>query len=165
LQQDRDRFVNGLTGEQRSKLHSRVRAMDQTRDCLNDRIRLLNYEMAKPEPDRKRIRAHAAGVETAAREWQKQFHERPRIWMCSHKRRYGVSRLRRPDGISLHQSCPYAIIGTILPCNVVVQETAGADIEVSAIDPVASMQAIENSTLAKTAEQVRARLRKVIESL
>jgi uncharacterized protein (DUF302 family) len=56
-------------------------------------------------------------------------------------------------------------IGTMLPCNVVVQETTGGDIEVSAIDPVASMQAIENPTLAKTAEQVRAKLRKVIESL
>ncbi len=56
-------------------------------------------------------------------------------------------------------------IGTMLPCNVVVQETTGGDIEVSAIDPVASMQAIENPTLGKTAEQVRAKLRKVIESL
>jgi uncharacterized protein (DUF302 family) len=56
-------------------------------------------------------------------------------------------------------------IGTMLPCNIVVQETAAGDIEVSAIDPVASMQAIENPTLAKTAEQVRAKLRKVIESL
>jgi uncharacterized protein (DUF302 family) len=56
-------------------------------------------------------------------------------------------------------------IGTMLPCNVIVQETAEGAIEISAVDPVASMQAIDNPTLANTAEQVRARLRKVIESL
>jgi uncharacterized protein (DUF302 family) len=56
-------------------------------------------------------------------------------------------------------------IGTMLPCNIVVQETTGGDIEVSAVDPVASMQAIENPTLAKTAEQVRAKLRNVIDNL
>ena len=56
-------------------------------------------------------------------------------------------------------------IGTMLPCNVVVQETAGGAIEVSAVDPVASMAAIENPALAKTAEQVRTKLKRVIESL
>lgn len=56
-------------------------------------------------------------------------------------------------------------IGTMLPCNIVVQETAGGGIEVSAVDPVASMAAIENPALGKTAEQVRARLKRVIEAL
>jgi uncharacterized protein (DUF302 family) len=56
-------------------------------------------------------------------------------------------------------------IGTMLPCNVVVQETAEGAIEISAVDPVASMQAINNPTLANTAEQVRAKLRRVIEAL
>ena len=56
-------------------------------------------------------------------------------------------------------------IGTMLPCNIVVQETPDGAIEISAVDPVASMQAIENPTLEKTAEQVRAKLRKVIDSL
>ena len=56
-------------------------------------------------------------------------------------------------------------IGTMLPCNVIVQETAEGAIEISAVDPVASMQAIDNPTLANTAEQVRTKLRKVIESL
>jgi uncharacterized protein (DUF302 family) len=56
-------------------------------------------------------------------------------------------------------------IGTMLPCNVVVQETTGGEIEVSAIDPVASMQAVENPALEKTAEQVRAKLKKVVEGL
>ena len=56
-------------------------------------------------------------------------------------------------------------VGTMLPCNIVVQETAGGDIEVSAVDPVASMRAIQNPILARTAEEVRTKLRKVIESL
>lgn len=56
-------------------------------------------------------------------------------------------------------------IGTMLPCNIVVQETVGGDIEVSAVDPAASMQAIQNPILSRTAEEVRTKLRRVIESL
>ena len=55
-------------------------------------------------------------------------------------------------------------IGTMLPCNVIVQEGLNG-IEVSAVDPVASMQAIDNPSLAKIAEEVRAKLKKVIDSL
>jgi len=56
-------------------------------------------------------------------------------------------------------------IGTMLPCNVVVQEKDGGKVEVSAVDPVASMTAIKNPELAAIAEQIRAKLKKVIESL
>jgi uncharacterized protein (DUF302 family) len=56
-------------------------------------------------------------------------------------------------------------VGTMLPCNVVVQEIAGGKIEVAAIDPVASMQAIDNARLRQAAENVRAKLKSVIESL
>ena len=56
-------------------------------------------------------------------------------------------------------------VGTMLPCNVVVQDIGGGRIEVAAIDPVASMQAIENPQLKAAAEEVRDKLRKVIESL
>jgi uncharacterized protein (DUF302 family) len=56
-------------------------------------------------------------------------------------------------------------IGTMLPCNVVVQEGLGGKIEVSAVDPVASMAAIDNPTLAQTAEQVRAKLKRVVDAL
>ena len=55
-------------------------------------------------------------------------------------------------------------IGTMLPCNVIVQETTGG-IEVAAVDPIASMAAVENPKLAGVAEQVQAKLKKVIESL
>ena len=56
-------------------------------------------------------------------------------------------------------------IGTMLPCNVVVQELAEGKVEVAAIDPVASMQAVENPKLGDVAEQVRIKLRKVIDNL
>ena len=56
-------------------------------------------------------------------------------------------------------------IGLMLPCNVVVQEGEDDQVIVSAIDPLASMQAVENEPLAEVAGQVRARLQKVIESV
>jgi len=56
-------------------------------------------------------------------------------------------------------------IGTMLPCNVVVQETGAGTVEVSAVDPVASMQAIENPRLQGVAETVRAKLKAVVDSL
>ncbi|MBE9171101.1 DUF302 domain-containing protein [Pleurocapsales cyanobacterium LEGE 06147] len=55
-------------------------------------------------------------------------------------------------------------IGTMLPCNVIVQQKA-EKVEVSAVDPVASMQAIENPNLQGIAEQVRAKLKAAIDSL
>ncbi|RVU04608.1 DUF302 domain-containing protein [Novosphingobium umbonatum] len=56
-------------------------------------------------------------------------------------------------------------VGTMLPCNVVVQDIGAGKVEVAAIDPVASMMAIENPDLKHAAEQVREMLRRVIESL
>lgn len=56
-------------------------------------------------------------------------------------------------------------VGTMLPCNVVVQDTADGAVEVAAIDPVASMLAIDNPFLKKAAEVVRERLKKAIASL
>jgi uncharacterized protein (DUF302 family) len=56
-------------------------------------------------------------------------------------------------------------VGTMLPCNVVVQQTANGKVEVSAIDPVASMQAIENRDLAAVAEKVRTMLAAVVDEL
>jgi uncharacterized protein (DUF302 family) len=56
-------------------------------------------------------------------------------------------------------------IGTMLPCNVIVQEISAGVVEVAAIDPIASMQAIDNPKLRSVAEQVQAMLKKVIETL
>lgn len=56
-------------------------------------------------------------------------------------------------------------IGTMLPCNVVVQEAGGGKTEVAAIDPVASMQAVDNPKLKDAAAEVRAKLKAAIERL
>jgi uncharacterized protein (DUF302 family) len=56
-------------------------------------------------------------------------------------------------------------IGTMLPCNVIVQEKEPGTIEVSAVDPAASMAAVTNETLKGIAGEVRDRLQSVIERL
>lgn len=56
-------------------------------------------------------------------------------------------------------------IGTMLPCNVLVFETDDGRVEVAAVDPVASMQAVENPALGTTAEAVRESLRRAVEAV
>ncbi|MFQ5447106.1 MAG: DUF302 domain-containing protein [Saprospiraceae bacterium] len=56
-------------------------------------------------------------------------------------------------------------IGTMLPCNVIVQDKGNGQVEVAAVDPMASMQAVENETLAEVAETVRQKLKTVVEGL
>ncbi|WP_404384262.1 DUF302 domain-containing protein [Caenispirillum salinarum] len=56
-------------------------------------------------------------------------------------------------------------IGVMLPCNVVVQEDESGKTRVSAVDPVASMQAVDNPALGDIAGQVREALRRVVEGL
>ena len=56
------------------------------------------------------------------------------------------------------------MVGTMLPCNIIVQEAGEGKTEITAIDPVASMQAITNTALAEVAGQVRLKLRSVVES-
>lgn len=56
-------------------------------------------------------------------------------------------------------------VDTVLPCNVVVQAKGNDATEIAAIDPVASMQAIDNPALKDAAAQVQERLRTVIRQL
>ena len=56
-------------------------------------------------------------------------------------------------------------IGTMLPCNVIVQEREDGKVDVSAVDPVASMTAADNKSLAGLAMQVREKLTSVIDKL
>jgi uncharacterized protein (DUF302 family) len=56
-------------------------------------------------------------------------------------------------------------VGTMLPCNVIVQELAEGGVEVAAVDPIASMQAIRNPALADIAVEVQSKLKKVVDSL
>jgi uncharacterized protein (DUF302 family) len=55
-------------------------------------------------------------------------------------------------------------IGTMLPCNVVVQELSSGVVEVAAVDPVASMQAVGNPALEQVANQIQAKLRKAVDN-
>lgn len=56
-------------------------------------------------------------------------------------------------------------VGLMLPCNVIVQQSDAGEVEVAAIDPVASMQAIDNPELVKAAEVVREKLARAIDRL
>ena len=56
-------------------------------------------------------------------------------------------------------------IGTMLPCNVIVQQIDDNTVEVAAIDPVASMMAIENVMLEDVAMEIQMKLKRVIDSL
>lgn len=58
-----------------------------------------------------------------------------------------------------------AKIGTMLPCNVIVQELADGSIDVAAVDPLASMQSIRNPQLQGIAEEIQLKLKKVIGQL
>jgi uncharacterized protein (DUF302 family) len=56
-------------------------------------------------------------------------------------------------------------LGVLLPCNVIVRETADRRVEVASVDPVVSLGRTGNAALASTAEEVRRRLANVIETL
>lgn len=56
-------------------------------------------------------------------------------------------------------------IGTMLPCNVIVQELADGQVEVAAVDPLASMQAIQNQELQAIAKEIQLKLKRVIDQL
>ena len=58
-----------------------------------------------------------------------------------------------------------AKIGTMLPCNVIVQELADGTTDVAAVDPLASMQSIHNPQLQEVAEEIQLKLKKVIAQL
>lgn len=56
-------------------------------------------------------------------------------------------------------------IGTMLPCNVIVQELSEKQIEIAAVNPIASMQAVKNENLNGIAEEITAKLKRVISNL
>ncbi|MDP3354213.1 MAG: DUF302 domain-containing protein [Flavobacteriaceae bacterium] len=56
-------------------------------------------------------------------------------------------------------------IGVFLPCNVIVEEHVNGEIEVSAVDPIASMHAVSNNKLAEISGEVQSKLKRVIDNL
>lgn len=55
-------------------------------------------------------------------------------------------------------------IGTMLPCNVIVQQRENGQVEVSAVDPIASMMAVQNESLGGLAQEVSVKLKNVIDN-
>jgi uncharacterized protein (DUF302 family) len=56
-------------------------------------------------------------------------------------------------------------VGTMLPCNVIVQETADGEVEIAAIDPIASMKAIDNPGLRDIAEIISQKLKNIVDNV
>ena len=56
-------------------------------------------------------------------------------------------------------------IGLMLPCNVILRELSKTEVEISAIDPVSSMQSIDNPSLVQIAGEIRDKLKRVLDSL
>ncbi|MGA9537451.1 MAG: DUF302 domain-containing protein, partial [Desulfobacterales bacterium] len=56
-------------------------------------------------------------------------------------------------------------VGMMLPCNVIVQETADGEVEIAAIDPIASMKAIDNPGLREIAETISQKLKNIVENV
>lgn len=56
-------------------------------------------------------------------------------------------------------------IGTMLPCNVIVQELEDGKTEIAAVNPVASMQTVENNSLTVIANEIKEKLERVIKSV
>ncbi|RKS55064.1 uncharacterized protein (DUF302 family) [Gillisia mitskevichiae] len=56
-------------------------------------------------------------------------------------------------------------VGTMLPCNVIVQQLKDNSVEIAAVNPLASMQAIDNSELKEIAEEITEKLKKVINNI
>ncbi len=56
-------------------------------------------------------------------------------------------------------------IGVFLPCNVIVEEHENGDVEVSAVDPIASMSSVKNESLGEIASEIQQKLKSVIDNL
>lgn len=56
-------------------------------------------------------------------------------------------------------------VGVLLPCNIIVQEHDNGDVEVSAVDPIASMGTVENEALGGIAQEVQQKLKRVIDNM
>ena len=57
------------------------------------------------------------------------------------------------------------MIGTMLPCNVIVQDAEDGKTEIAAVDPIASMQSVQNSALGDVAAAIQQKLKAVIDNV
>ena len=73
MQQEHDRFAQGLSGEQRLAAQDRIREMDQTRDHILAQSQQMDQEMSRANPNAQRVATQAREMEKAVKEWQKQY--------------------------------------------------------------------------------------------
>jgi len=73
MQQEHDRFAQGLSEDQRASLQDRIRRMDQARDRVHTQSQQMDQEMTQANPDGKRVATQAREMEKAMNEWQKQY--------------------------------------------------------------------------------------------
>jgi uncharacterized protein (DUF3084 family) len=73
MQQEHDRFMQGLSEEQRAALRDRIRKMDQARDRIHTQSPQMDQEMSQANPDAQRIATQAREMEKVVKEWQKQY--------------------------------------------------------------------------------------------
>jgi chromosome segregation ATPase len=73
LQQEHDRFMQGLSEEQRAALQERIRKMDQACDRIHTQSQQTDQEMSQANPEAQRIGAQAREMEKVANDWRKQY--------------------------------------------------------------------------------------------
>jgi TRAP-type C4-dicarboxylate transport system substrate-binding protein len=73
MQQEHDRFAQGLSEEQRAALQDRIRKMDQARDRVHTQSQQMDQEMSQANPNAQRVATQAREMEKAVKEWQKQY--------------------------------------------------------------------------------------------
>ncbi len=116
------------------------------------------YEQAQSYVEEK-LKTHGFGIVTEL-EMHKKFKEKLDVDFRPYKILGACSPKHAYEAVSAEEH-----IGLMLPCNVVIQDKGNDQSEISAIDPIASMQAIHNASLEKTAAEIRRRLKEFIDSL
>lgn len=73
MQEEHNRFVQGLTEEQKGDMQERIRKMEQSRERVREHLQQMDQELEQDNPNRKHIAEHAREMEKAVKEWQKQY--------------------------------------------------------------------------------------------
>jgi uncharacterized protein (DUF302 family) len=116
------------------------------------------YEEAHPYVEEK-LKQFGFGVVTEL-EMHKKFKEKLNVDFRPYKILGACSPKHAYEAVSAEEH-----IGLMLPCNVVIQDKGNNEVEVSVIDPIASMQAVNNPLLADTASDIQNKLKEFISSL
>lgn len=73
MEEEQNRFMQGLNAEQREQMRERTRTMEEHRERLNSQFREMDQELSKSDPDRERISRQAREMERTMNEWQNEY--------------------------------------------------------------------------------------------